>query len=223
MTLGIGARGLLAVGALLGVFAAAPAVARDRPGDFDFYVLSLSWSPSYCAGEGDDADPMQCAATARPYAFVVHGLWPQYEKRGWPQFCQKPPPFVAESIVRSMLDIMPGRKLVLHQWRKHGTCSGLDSATYFEKVRLAQSRVTIPDEFRKLDDYRMVSPSEVADAFRAANPGLGADMISVQCSDKRLSEVRVCMSRTFQFTACPEVAAKACTTDRVAMPPMRGG
>lgn len=214
----------LAAGALLGLVATlGPAEARNRPGDFDFYVLSLSWSPSYCASEADDADPLQCATTAHPYAFVVHGLWPQYEKRGWPEFCQKPAPFVAESILRSMLDIMPSRKLVLHQWRKHGTCSGLDSATYFEKVRLAQSRVTIPEEFRSLADYRMVSPGEVADAFRAANPGLEADMMAVQCSDKRLSEVRVCMSRTFQYTACPEVAAKSCTTDRVAMPPMRGG
>ncbi len=223
MTLRRGARRLLAAGALLGLLAAlGPAEARNRPGDFDFYVLSLSWSPSYCAGEGDDADPMQCASTARPFAFVVHGLWPQYT-RGWPEFCQKPAPFVAEPVLRAMLDIMPSRKLVLHQWRKHGTCSGLDSATYFEKVRLAQSRVTIPEEYRRLEDYRMVSPGEVAQAFRAANPGLEADMISVECSDRRLSEVRVCMSRTFQYTACPAVAAKACTTDRVTMPPMRGG
>ena len=55
-------------------------------GDFDFYVLALSWSPSYCAIEGDGADPAQCA-NGRPYAFVVHGLWPQYEK-GYPRDCE---------------------------------------------------------------------------------------------------------------------------------------
>ncbi|WP_369807176.1 ribonuclease T2 family protein [Ancylobacter radicis] len=210
----------LAASAFVSLFPGS-AEARNRPGDFDFYVLSLSWSPSYCESEGDKAEPTQCAGP-RPFAFVVHGLWPQYQHR-WPEFCQKPPPFVAEPVLRSMLDIMPSRKLVLHQWRKHGTCSGLDSATYFEKVRLAFSRVTIPEEYRRLDQYSMVAPHEVEAAFRAANPGLDADMISVECSGRHLRDVRICMSRTFNYTACPELERRACTAERVAMPPMRGG
>lgn len=196
--------------------------ARNRPGDFDFYVLALSWSPTHCLGEADDASSLQCGPKARPYAFVVHGLWPQYE-HGWPQYCQKPAPFVAEPVVRSMLDLMPARGLVLHQWRKHGTCSGLDSATYFEKTRLARSRVTIPEPYRQIDAYLTVTPAQVEQDFVAANPGLAPDMVSVQCKDRNLSEVRICMSRTFQYTACPEVDADACKLDRIVMPPMRGG
>ena len=54
------------------------------PGQFDYYVLALSWSPSYCAGEAGQNDQQQCAP-GRRFAFVVHGLWPQYNK-GWPEF-----------------------------------------------------------------------------------------------------------------------------------------
>jgi ribonuclease T2 len=53
--------------------------------DFDFYVLALSWSPSYCASKGGDADPEQCGL-AKPPGFTAHGLWPQFE-RGSPQNC----------------------------------------------------------------------------------------------------------------------------------------
>ncbi|MCC2111314.1 MAG: hypothetical protein KDJ16_04705, partial [Hyphomicrobiales bacterium] len=75
-----------ALASLCGIIAAVAAAAqgsRGAPGDFDYYVLSLSWSPSYCEAEGDPREP-QCRKErpSRRYAFVVHGLWPQYE-RGW--------------------------------------------------------------------------------------------------------------------------------------------
>ena len=72
---------------------AGPASAQDRrqntAGAFDFYVFSLSWSPSFCASAGErggvsKSQQIQCGGE-RPYAFVVHGLWPQYEK-GFPNY-----------------------------------------------------------------------------------------------------------------------------------------
>ncbi|MPT23870.1 MAG: ATP-binding cassette domain-containing protein [Starkeya sp.] len=149
----------LALAALLFAPLAASAQNKGEPGQFDHYVLALSWSPSYCEAMGARAEPAQCA-TARPFAFVVHGLWPQY-RRGWPENCVAPAPFLPEPLLRSMLDVMPSRRLVLHQWRKHGTCDGTDSAAYFATVRRAYERVTIPEAFRRLDDYRMVAPGEV--------------------------------------------------------------
>ena len=35
---------------------AAQRLGPNTPGDFAYYVLSLSWSPSYCAAEGQGAD-----------------------------------------------------------------------------------------------------------------------------------------------------------------------
>src|SRR3974390_868724 len=77
-------------------------------GQFDFYVLSLSWSPSFCAAAAERGrgrgDGRQCGA--RPYSFVVHGLWPQYE-RGFPEYCETPAPRLNYRIMTSMLDLMP--------------------------------------------------------------------------------------------------------------------
>lgn len=193
---------------------------RGEPGQFDHYVLALSWSPSYCESRGDKADATQCDS-ARPFAFVVHGLWPQYE-RGWPESCQSPAPYVPEPVLRDMLDIMPSRGLVLHEWRTHGTCAGVDPSAYFATVRDAYAKVVIPETFRHLDDYRTVAPGEVESAFLAANPGLAADMIAVQCDRRRLTEVRICLTRDLAFAACPEVDRRACRADRIVMPPARG-
>lgn len=217
MRLAVAARLLLA--ALTLWPAAAFAQHKGEPGRFDHYVLTLSWSPSYCEAMGERAEPAQCER-ARPFAFVVHGLWPQYA-RGWPEFCVSPAPFVPEPVVRSMLDIMPSRRLVLHQWRKHGTCSGSSATAYFDTVRRAYGKVAIPAAFHRLDDYRMVSPGEVEAAFRAANPGLAPDMIAIACDGRRLTEVRICMDRALGFAACPETDRRACRAQRVVMPPLR--
>lgn len=228
----------LACTLVLGVFAlgAGPAAAQRQgaqqgasqgtpqgtPGQFDFYVLSLSWSPTYCEDQrrGRGRDEPQCGR-ARPYAFVVHGLWPQYE-RGAPRACQVPPPYVPNRDVNAMLDLMPSRGLVIHQWKAHGTCSGLDASDYFALVRKARERVAIPHEFERLGDYRLIAPGDLEAAFRAANPGLSPEMISVNCDHRRLREVRICMSRDLAFRPCPEVDRRTCRLDRMVMPPVRG-
>ena len=111
------------------------AAAQDRrqnePGQFDFYVLALSWSPSFCEAAGERGrDARSSNAAARPYSFVVHGLWPQYEN-GFPEFCQRPAPRLNRNIVSSMLDLMPAPRLIFHEWDKHGTCSGLSPQRLF--------------------------------------------------------------------------------------------
>lgn len=201
------------------LLALAPSIARaDSPGDFDFYVLSLSWSPTYCAGEGRN-DRFQCGG--RPFAFVAHGLWPQNE-RGYPRDCASPRGSgVPRAIVDSMLDIMPSPGLVRHEWRAHGTCSGLNQAQYFDLVRRAFDRVRIPAPFVDVDDYLTVSPFAVEAAFRAANPGLRTDGIAVSCDARRLKEVRICLTRDLAFRPCPEVDRGACRRDRLVMPPVR--
>jgi ribonuclease T2 len=197
----------------------AQAQRRGEPGQFDFYVLALSWSPTYCETSGRRGDPTQCGG--RPFAFVVHGLWPQFE-RGYPEFCQRDAPRIPDALLNSMLDLMPSRQLVIHQWRKHGTCSGQSTDGYFALLRRARARVTIPESFRRLDDYRLVSPNEVETAFIAANPGLDRDMIAVDCDRRYLREVRICLSRELSFRSCPDVDRRACREPQIVMPPIRG-
>jgi ribonuclease T2 len=195
---------------------------QNQSGQFDFYVLSLSWSPSFCEASGERGTPPQQQCGARPYSFVVHGLWPQYE-RGFPEYCQQPPPRLDRNIVSGMLDLMPAPRLIFNEWDKHGTCSGLSPNAYFETVRKARAEVKIPDRFIDLKEPLTVSPDEVEEAFVAANPGLAGDAIAVTCDRRRLSEVRICLGRDLRFRSCPEINGRACRRDRVVMPPVRGG
>src|SRR5215208_7645534 len=218
--------GLLASLALIGV--AGTASAQDRrqnaPGEFDFYVLSLSWSPSFCeeASERGSEARSQVQCGGRPFSFVVHGLWPQYE-HGFPGYCQRPSPRLDRNIVSSMLDLMPAPGLIFNEWDKHGTCSGLGARAYFESVRKARAAVKIPDEFLQLAQQKTVAPDDLEAAFIKINPGLSSSAISVTCSGRRLSEVRVCLSKDMQFRACEETDRRACRRDEVVMPPVRGG
>jgi len=213
----------------LGLVAASPTVAQDQrqnePGKFDYYVLALSWSPSYCEAseerrpEQRRPDP-QCGP--RPYSFVVHGLWPQYEN-GFPEYCQVPAPRLNRDIVAAMLDLMPSPRLVFRQWDRHGVCSGLPPSGYFEAVRKARATIKIPAEFIDLKAPLTVTPAEVEDAFVKANPGLALEGIAVRCDKRRLREVRICLTREFQFQGCPEVDRRSCRRESLTMPPVRGG
>lgn len=205
------------------------ASAQDRrqnaPGEFDFYVLSLSWSPSFCEAaseRGSNSRGTQAQCGGRPYSFVVHGLWPQYE-RGFPEYCQRPSPRLARNIMTSMLDLMPAPGLIYNEWDKHGTCSGLGERAYFEAIRKARAAVKIPEEFLQLSEPKTIAPDELETAFIKANPGLSNSAISVTCDSKRLSEVRICLSKDLQFRSCEEIDRRACRRDQVLMPPVRGG
>ncbi len=213
---------VLVLATLLGA-AADPALAqrqRGEPGRFDFYLLSLSWSPSFCETPAGSSAQEQCGG-GRPYAFVVHGLWPQYE-RGFPEDCQVPPPRLARRIVDEMLDIMPAPKLVYHEWDRHGTCSGLDQRDYFDTVRKARALVKIPARFDRPGEPLTVAPREVVDAFVEANPGLAPAGLAIDCDRTRLREVRICLTRELQFRDCGPSAARACRSDSLMMPPVRG-
>jgi len=196
---------------------------QNEAGQFDFYVLSLSWSPSFCAAaaerDGGRAPASQCGA--RPYSFVVHGLWPQYD-RGYPEYCQVPAPRLERGIVSSMLDLMPAPHLIFNEWDKHGTCSGLAPRAYFETVRKARAVVKIPPGYINLQEPLSVTPAAVEEAFRTANPGLSANAMAIGCNKKRLTEVRICLSRELQFRDCAEIARRSCHRDQVQMPPLRG-
>ena len=198
---------------------------QNAPGAFDFYVLSLSWSPSFCAAaaeRGNTGRSQQAQCGGRPFSFVVHGLWPQYE-HGYPDYCERPSPRLDHRIMTSMLDLMPAPGLIYSEWDKHGTCSGLGARGYFEAVRKARAAVKIPDEFAALSAPRTIAPAAVEDAFIKVNPGLSHASIAVMCDRTRLSEVRICMNKDLQFRACEEIDRRACRRDKVVMPPVRGG
>lgn len=208
-------RPLLVLGLLLGLAVPASAQRGGRPGDFDFYVLSLSWSPTYCLLKARGDGGMQCRDGR--HAFVVHGLWPQYE-RGWPQDCGRGYDRLPDRIVSSMLDIMPAPGLVRHQWSKHGTCSGLSAQEYFDTVRRASRQFRMPEQLVRASRDQEMGTEEVVRAFTAANPGLSRDMLSVTCTRDHLEEVRICLTRTLQPRRCPPLGNRSCRSSAVSIP-----
>ena len=191
---------------------AADRTPRGEPGKFDSYLLALSWSPAYCESRPGDA---QCAP-GRKFAFVVHGLWPQYNNGRWPEFCSTAPGLKNPD---AMLDLMPSRSLIRHEWEKHGTCSGLSADGYFALIRKTYQSVRIPQRFTNPAKWMVISPAEVKREFVAANPKLRDSMVSVQCSSNMLSEVRICLGR--DGTPIPCTGQRDCRAAQVRMPPVR--
>lgn len=197
-------------------------------GKFDYYQLVLSWSPTHCADNSRGANDTQCGPRrSKPYSFVMHGLWPQYE-RGWPQFCRtRGKPYVPAGVINSMMDIMPSRGLVIHQYKKHGTCSGLDPATYFKASRIAFRNVKIPEMFKAPTKPLLMTPSDLVKQFRSVNATLTNDAIQVVCkrgNANRLKEVKFCMTRKGAFRACTKGRASRhrCLNKKMYVPPVRG-
>ena len=214
---------LLALSAALGSVLPGQAQRPGNPGEFDYYALVLSWSPSYCAAEGAGRNDPQCARS-RPYAFVLHGLWPQYA-RGFPESCRTASnPFVPRPVINGMLDIMPSPNLAIHEYRKHGTCSGLEPKPYFDLARKMFNKINIPEVYRTLDRPVVTPVAELSKAFQAANPGLRPDMMGIACGrPNRMREIRFCFSKEGEFKTCGsnEKQDRLCRSPSVYLPPVR--
>jgi len=192
------------------------------PGQFDFYVLSLSWSPTFCAtqGQGNSRDNQQCGG-ARDFSFIVHGLWPQYE-RGYPESCDtNGQDRVPRTLGEQLFDIMPSMGLIGHEWRTHGSCSGLSQRAYFSRLREAFQRIRIPSDLSGGDTAVTLSADAIEQKFIAANPGMSRRGIATSCRGGKLEEVRICFSKTLQFRDCAEVDQGGCRSGSITLPPVR--
>jgi ribonuclease T2 len=206
------------------VFKAKPL--QNTAGKFDYYTMVMSWSPTHCVTAQEGRDEQQCARMdGLRYGFVLHGLWPQYEK-GFPEACPiGRKPFVPQPVINSMLDIMPSGGLVIHEYKLHGTCSGLDPAGYYNLSRQLFGRVRVPERYQNPFETQFVAPREVVGDFMRANPWLRPEMIAVTCGGpgNRLRDVRICMTRDGAPRACGqnEDRRKLCRADQLHVPPVR--
>lgn len=194
---------------------------NDRP--FDYYVLALSWSPTYCASKRGSRDRTQCG-NGRRFAFVVHGLWPQHV-RGWPQYCQTNQRWVGRRQIKRMLDIMPSKRLIIHEWKKHGTCSRLGQKAYFKLTRKLFDKVLTPARYLSPSRPILIAPENLVSDFIKTNRGLDANALSVQCGNSRnqarLSELRICFSKSGEFTDCGQNERRRCHAQTLILPPVR--
>lgn len=178
--------------------------AGPRP-TFDYWVLALSWSPEYCASSDARPGSKQCTLARE---FVVHGLWPQYES-GHPEFCDTQTR-VPERTADQLSTLVPDRGLVFHQWRKHGSCSGLDVEDYFAQLEQAAGSVRVPSKALARAATQKVSRADLEREFIALNPGLNAEAIVLDCRSGYLREVRVCLDRALKPRACGADLREGC-------------
>ena len=192
---------------------------NDRAGMFDYYVMSLSWSPNWCVREGDARRSPQCDAS-QDHGWILHGLWPQYH-RGYPSYCntsQRPP---SRGMTAQMADIMGTSGLAWHQWKKHGTCTGLSAADYYALSREAYASVVRPSVFRKITKRMKLPASVVEEAFLQANPGFERDGVTITCQDGMIQEARICLSRDLKPVPCGQDVVRDCRMKDAIFDPVR--
>lgn len=207
-------RGLV-LAALMTAAGLTPAQAEgEMAGQFDYYVLSLSWSANWCSLTGDSRGEDQCDP-ANDFSFTLHGLWPQFAT-GYPSYCRTEARDPSRGQTAAMADIMGSGGLAWYQWKKHGRCSGLAAAAYFSKARAAYRRVVIPAVFRKLNRDVALPVTVVEQAFTESNPGLTPAGITITCDRGFVQEARICLTKALEFRPCGTDVLRDCqATDAV--------
>ncbi|PSL22269.1 ribonuclease T2 family protein [Shimia abyssi] len=191
----------------------------EKAGEFDYYVLALSWSPNWCTIEGDQKGSPQCAED-QGHGWVMHGLWPQYH-RGWPSYCRTNHRNPPRSLTNQMSDIMGTSGLAWYQWKKHGRCSGLSADDYFATARRAYESIMRPDVLRRLTTTITVPASVIEQAFLKENPKLEPDMLTITCRNDYIQEARVCLSKYLAPVPCGRDVIHDCNLRDAILEPIR--
>jgi ribonuclease T2 len=189
---------------------------QGQAGVFDYYLLSLSWAPTYCLTHSDDG--AECSN--KGYGFVLHGLWPQYDGGGYPEQCQTDYQLSAEAAAKGRT-IYPSPRLMEHEWQTHGTCSGLTALEYFRTADRATAAVKIPGQFEAPRADLALNAGQVLDLFRAVNPGLPEGSVKVACGRATVSELRVCLTRDLAVRSCGKGVRTTCPDVTLRMPASR--
>lgn len=185
-----------------------PQQSRGTTGEFDYYLLTLSWSPEFC--KTHPTDKVQCGPGLTK-GFVVHGLWPQYNK-GYPQYCVKPAPAVPQAAVDIAVKGNPSASLFTdHEWPKHGTCATTDPVKYAEDGLSGYQAFAVP---ARLQTHNAPGQMPLAD-FKAlllqANPTLSDGSLKVQCDRSgALQEIRICLDKGLKPQTCTDYVRDDC-------------
>jgi ribonuclease T2 len=183
-----------------------PSSAAAQP--FDYYLLNISWSPEYCHSHPSD---IQCA---RHSTFVLHGLWPQNADGSYPQNCSTARGPADPS---QYADIYPDPGLLKHEWKTHGTCSGLAPDAYFSAARTAFQSVIIPPTLANLNHQISLPPAQILSLVSKSNPTLTSQNLALSCGNNYLTAVEVCLDKSLRPTPCGPI--RSCRANTVKIPP----
>ena len=175
-----------------GVFCTSPSRATAqqyaKPGNFDFYLFTLSWSPQFCA-------------TTRRETSGVRDAWREF-RRPWALAGVQERLLAGELFerARSRESKCRGRhhadaSLVDHEWQKHGTCSGLGVDGYFDLMRSIRKSIIDSGSLLHLKETQMMAAAEIKAEFVAANPRISTEDMVIGCANNTLVQVQFCVAK----------------------------
>ena len=182
------------------------------------YMLAMSWSPQHCAGVRNPKGPrdrFQCSGESGRFGWVLHGLWPETDNAGYPQWC-RPAKIVPQRVLKDHMCMTPSAQLLQHEWAKHGTCMSPHPAAYFRSAAILFGAVRFPDMTALA--AKPQTAGSVRRACAAANRGVSAPMIAVSIDRQGwLSEVRLCLGPRMRPQRCKpfQMGAKDGRTVRI--------
>jgi len=190
-----------------------------RAQSFDFYVLSLSWAPAFCAQPGAAArSPQECAA-GKGIGFIVHGLWPETLGGRGPESCGAAKS-VPKNVVNFVLPYMPSPGLIQHEWSTHGSCTGLTPFDYFSSVIQSRTSLQIPVEITSIESRITEGPRQIESQFAAANPSFPAGAFRTSCAGGAFQEERVCFDRNLKPRECAASVGECRSAAIAILPPL---
>jgi ribonuclease T2 len=189
-----------------------PAPANSQQsGQFDYYLLSMSWSPEYCYNHQNSPE------CSEHLGLIVHGLWPQYNGAGaGPEHCGNQP---GPQNPAGLLDILPTVSLVEHEWTTHGTCSGLTADQYFGLMRRIFTGFHIPSQLDRPRRQFIIRVADLKHAIEQSNPSLNDSEIAVTCTGPYLKEVELCLTKDGRPQPCS--ALRECRATSLRIPAVR--
>ncbi|NKF23412.1 ribonuclease T2 family protein [Solimonas marina] len=186
-------------GALLAASCSSQSItAGASPGRFDYWVLTLSWLPEFC--KNNLAEDM--CQRGDESGFFVYGLAPKNEHGDSPEDCGPRLARVDDAVIDDMQALMLDHRRIQHEWRQHGSCSGLDQRAYFDTIDRARRQLEIPSSFDRTDEQAVTTRSALLDALQQTNPRFERNDFALNCAGHWLREVKICYGRDMQPHEC---------------------
>ena len=157
----------------------------------------------------------EAAECAEHSTFVLHGLWPENNDGTYPESCSTAAGPEDSSLYK---DIYPDVGLLDHEWKKHGTCSGLGPDAFFKTARALYQSVTIPPGLARLTHQTSMTPSEILGLFTRNNRRIPPSSLSLSCAHNYLTAVQVCFDKSLHPTACTGLRSCRANAIRIIAP-----
>lgn len=185
------------------------------------FLLSLSWSPTYCLEQDPRGKTPQCQINKpKKYRFIVHGLWPQpITDTGGKHlnYCRDVSVKLEASIVKNYFYLMPSSGLMLHQWRKHASCGNFTQKIYFKTIENMYEQFKIGNLLHDITATTNYDLKMIIQKITSHIPNITTDNIVIACRNNQLSEVRVCLNNDYTVRKCyySEIKSGRCSKDSI--------